>query len=1187
MNILFIFTAWDGAGGGGGGNSHDTHPPESPQPGPSGLQNACRSNNGSSSSLSSPSLDARETQVVSPTSSPRSEGGEEEEEEEEETEEHDDIPALIDVIREYRHRYTRRVYSIPEHVNGDPIAFLSSYRMFFINEIKSILRDGNSNEFPPSGKIFAELPLTLRRVNLDGTITRFEFGFTFRVQVVTLNSVEEVVDDWLAQLHRRLEKELTAQEGSGLVVEIIKNFSINYCILGHFNRLGDHVPYPSHVRGGKQIMNPNGKEKACIIQCIAAFKLHEMGRDWAFIGRKIKSVPFCKTLVNMGGVETPITWECLARLEKLNRVALYVYTLTSDPDEERKHYLSLSRKGSPEYKKRIPLLLLGGKHITLIKNIEEYYRTLTRSPHLQEGDKRCWVCFSPVPSEVNIRTHECTCKIHPTPIFPSENTKVRFRNYAYTYTNSHLCFFDTEAALKPCQSGSVIAKHVAIGYSYIIVTRHGEVVKKGSYVGANPMKKFFTEVSDAWREIKESMNNFPIHMTREDEHDFQQQTHCQLCSDPFTRKNRANRHHDHSRPQHNYLAAYCSRCNLQCRNSRKYLTTFAHNMNYDVPFILTEIETEEVKILAKSSTKYFKVRIGDIQFQDSLNILNSSLASLAKSHIAAGFPTPCTREMILVSYLPGDVIDILQTQKQFMCYDYIDSLDRVNETSLPPREAFYDSLHQKDLSPEDYDHVKHIWNITNCQTLGDYVKMYCEIDVGLLADIYLKYRSFLKDVYDLDVSHYVSLPSYAYDAFLRSSQVELDCPHEKDFFYLIKRNIRGGFVTNVRPLMTANNPFINPNFSEDSMRGKYIFYLDFNSLYASAMCGHLPVGNFTKLTSQELETFLEIGISHHPTDGDKGYWLHVDTKDVSPEVARRTDDFPLCLSHLNITDAYLSPYSRELLQREGRKLPKSNSKLIASHKGLTDHLISLPLLQLLLELGLELQTIHAVYKYDQSQFLKPFIEGNVSRRKQETCTTKSRIFKLMSNAVYGRTLLSETKYGEKHTLVRDGVSFMKHVASPSFRGLYHLGKERVVCINTRDHVRITQPNYLGFQILELAKMSMYFFWYNVVKKSYGERAQLAYEDTDSFIFSLELDQNLHDELKYGPMSSYLDFSNFPPDHPLYDITKKGKLGLLKSETGAKIIKECVVLKPKMYSIDVLEGDHIARCKGIPVYHQQK
>ncbi len=39
------------------------------------------------------------------------------------------------------------------------------------------------------------------------------------------------------------------------------------------------------------------------------------------------------------------------------------------------------------------------------------------------------------------------------------------------------------------------------------------------------------------------------------------------------------------------------------------------------------------------------------------------------------------------------------------------------------------------------------------------------------------------------------------------------------------------------------------------------------------------------------------------------------------------------------------------------------------------------------------------------------------------------------------------------------------------------------------------------------------YWYRVIKANYGERAKLAYEDTDSFIFSLDILTNLNDELK--------------------------------------------------------------------------
>lgn len=187
-------------------------------------------------------------------------------------------------------------------------------------------------------------------------------------------------------------------------------------------------------------------------------------------------------------------------------------------------------------------------------------------------------------------------------------------------------------------------------------------------------------------------------------------------------------------------------------------------------------------------------------------------------------------------------------------------------------------------------------------------------------------------MYGLNVSHYVFLTLCAYDAFLKTSGVELDCPNERELFFLVKRNIWGGFVTKVKPYMAANNPVMNPSFHPDTTNGKYIFYLDINSLYGSTMCDYLSMGNITKLTPEEINVFLEIGISNHATDDSVriSYWLHMDSKAASPSVARLTDEFPPCLTYLNIAESHLSPYSRQLLQEEGRKLPKSNSKLIVS-----------------------------------------------------------------------------------------------------------------------------------------------------------------------------------------------------------------------------------------------------------------
>ncbi len=138
-----------------------------------------------------------------------------------------------------------------------------------------------------------------------------------------------------------------------------------------------------------------------------------------------------------------------------------------------------------------------------------------------------------------------------------------------------------------------------------------------------------------------------------------------------------------------------------------------------------------------------------------------------------------------------------------------------------------------------------------------------------------------------------------------------------------------------------------------------------------------------------MNDFFEVGIQTHVTDGDVGYWLHLDTCDVSLDVARATHEFPLCFAHMTITEDDISPYSKRLLETEGRKLGKKNHKLVASHKGLKDHLISLELLQLLFSLGLEIQCVHAIYSFRQAPYLKLFIESNVTQRKNKTCAIKN------------------------------------------------------------------------------------------------------------------------------------------------------------------------------------------------------
>ena len=46
---------------------------------------------------------------------------------------------------------------------------------------------------------------------------------------------------------------------------------------------------------------------------------------------------------------------------------------------------------------------------------------------------------------------------------------------------------------------------------------------------------------------------------------------------------------------------------------------------------------------------------------------------------------------------------------------------------------------------------------------------------------------------------------------------------------------------------------------------------------------------------------------------------------------------------------------------------------------------------------------------------------------------------------------------------------------------------------------MNKPLYSGLPLLKLSKILMYEFWYDYVKWKYGEKANLCYMDTESFI----------------------------------------------------------------------------------------
>ena len=61
-------------------------------------------------------------------------------------------------------------------------------------------------------------------------------------------------------------------------------------------------------------------------------------------------------------------------------------------------------------------------------------------------------------------------------------------------------------------------------------------------------------------------------------------------------------------------------------------------------------------------------------------------------------------------------------------YEYRDSWERFDETTLPDKKSFYNELYLKDITDEDYTHVKKLFEELKLKSLSDYHDLYVQSD---------------------------------------------------------------------------------------------------------------------------------------------------------------------------------------------------------------------------------------------------------------------------------------------------------------------------------------------------------------------------------------------------------------------------------------------------------------------------
>ena len=165
------------------------------------------------------------------------------------------------------------------------------------------------------------------------------------------------------------------------------------------------------------------------------------------------------------------------------------------------------------------------------------------------------------------------------------------------------------------------------------------------------------------------------------------------------------------------------------------------------------------RLLARNQEKFRSITVGRFAIRDSLEHIPSSLDSLMGDLCKdRSFSFPILRQfkpyVKLSQRKKSKGLELLK-RKGVYPYEHFTSYEALKKGSFPPKDAFYSRLNEAHISDEDYKHGQDVFDFFRCKTMDDYMKLYCGLDVILLAEIFTKYREMVIHHFKLDPIHYL------------------------------------------------------------------------------------------------------------------------------------------------------------------------------------------------------------------------------------------------------------------------------------------------------------------------------------------------------------------------------------------------------------------------------------------------
>ena len=1046
--------------------------------------------------------------------------------------------------------------------NKDPLKQLQSTRKGIKFHIESILKSMKGLKFVENLKV------TFKKNSKNEIIIKTAY---FNSKPKTIINKTQITEELQSSKHEILN--ITAQwisEGSGWTIESVDNHYLN--IVQYEPMKGSsYIELPQDLKHHRKgLINLKNNDNECFRWCHIRY-LNPQDK----YPQRIKKID--KEYINQldySGIEFPVTVKQYNKIEKQNEININVFGY----ENKQPYPIYISKE---KYEKHLELLLItedDNKHYVLIKDFNRFMFNQTKHEHRKHFCMYCLQCFS---SEEVLKNHKDNCiqlnGEQAIKMPDKSNNTLKFNNFHKQQPVPFVIYADFEAItekISGCRPNNnksfteAYQKHTDCGFGYKVVCCYDDKytqplkIYRGEKAVYTFLEYMLDEVKYCKRIIKKEFNK-PFNMTKENEEEFQKADECHICNKKYTADDIRVRDHCHITGK--FRGSAHQECNLQLRlNPDKIkIPVIFHNLRgYDSHFIMQEIGAivkdyeytnkkgqkcqMNINAIPNNMEKYMAFMLGNhLTFLDSFQFMSSSLEKLVGN-------LPKESLKYTSKMFKGTKFDLM-VRKGVYPYDYMDSFDKFN-SPLPKKEEFYSILNNEHISDENYKHAQNVWNTFNLKNMGEYHDLYLQSDILLLTDVFENFRKTCLEYYKLDPCHYFTSPGLSWDAMLKMTDIKLELMTDVDMFQFIEKGLRGGISYIANRYGKANNKYMK-DYKKDKP-SKYIMYLDANNLYGWAMSQYLPTGGFKWLKQNKIDN---LDLKKYDKENKKGIILEVDLE-YPEKLHDLHNDYPLAAEKIKVEKSMLSNYCNKISEKYNISTGLVQ-KLIPTLSKKEKYVLHYRNLQLYIDLGLKLTKIHRVLEFDQSPWLKQYIDYNTEKRKNAKNDFEKDFFKLMNNSVFGKTMENIRKRVDVR-LVTDEKKLLKLTSKPTYVSSKIFNENLVAVHKIKETLTLNRPAYVGMCILDLSKTLMYDFHYKYIKEKYGQKAKLLFTDTDNLTYEIEAKDVYKDFFKD---KDKFDNSDYPEYSPFFYKENKKVIGKFKDEAAGIPIIEFIGLRSKMYS----------------------